>query len=110
MFFWQQPNQLWSPSCLQIRQLEGALSDELLFLGNDPGHAEVMRRLSPVSILPNDYVTLFCPQHVHGLCAIGSQVIGTSELPQSFPNITGMAPRNIDLECKFSRKRDSRDA
>ncbi len=99
---WQQANQLQSPRCLQIGQLEGTLSDELFLLGDNPGHVEVIRRLSSVGVLPNDNVTLFRPQHVHGLCAIGSQVIGTSERPQSFPNMAGMAPGNVDLECQLS--------
>src|SRR6478735_9368088 len=98
----QQANQLLSSRCLQPGQLEGTLSDELLLFGHNPGHIEVIWCLRSVGILPDDNVTLFRPQHVHSLCAIGCKIIGTSEHPKSLPNMAGMSPANIDLECQLS--------
>src|SRR5690349_7396538 len=108
MVLWQQADKLLSSLCLQPGQLKGTLSDELFLLRDNPGHIEVIWRLRPVSILPYDNVALFRPQHMHGLRAIRSQVIGTSQRPQSFPDMTGITPFNVDLECQLPGKGNSR--
>src|SRR5690349_14534045 len=101
-FFRQQTNELQPPGCFEIWKLERALSDELFLLRDNPRHVEIIRRLRAVGILSNNYVTLFRAQHVHGLRPISGKVIGTSECPQSFPNMTSMSPLDVDLEGQLS--------
>src|SRR5258708_13830573 len=98
----QQADQLQPPRCFQVGELEGTLSDKLFLFGDDPGHVEVIRRLGAVGILPNDDVTFFRPQHVHGLRPVGSQIVRTSKGPKSFPDRAAMTPGYFDLESKLA--------
>ena len=90
---------------------QGPLADEIRFaLTDDPIHAEIARRYRSVGLLADDDEALLGAQHVHGLGAVGCDVVILAGFHAGLPQGQAMVRRHADLETQFAGEADPGDA
>jgi hypothetical protein len=78
-----------------------------LCLTHGPGQTDIIRRCGAVRLLANNDETLFGPQNVHGLGAIGGKAMGLTRRPDRFPDLAAMLGGHIDFKTEFARETDA---
>ncbi len=87
----------------------GALTDEVLGLGDDPFHPGILGGDGSVRVLAHDGVALLGAEHVHGFGAVGSDVEFSTGGCDRFPRVEPVPGRHVDLVGEFTGERNPAD-
>ena len=72
-----------------------------------PAHVQIVGGHGTVSVLANNDEALLGPQHVHGLGAVGGEVVLLARLDDFFQHAHGVIGLDIDLIRQLTGKRDA---